>query len=120
MLSILGHGRYQCHGRCAGPDYNDFLISIVQILRPLLGMNDLAREAFPAFEFRCVSFCVTVIARAHQEKVTANDYGLIRTLTPGFDRPFGIVARPCCFLYEMAISNVFVDVVLSRRLFQVL
>ena len=44
------HRRHQRHRRRPGSDHHDALVGVVEVLRPRLGMHDLALETLPTLE----------------------------------------------------------------------
>src|SRR5262249_13696788 len=91
---VLRHGWDQRHRRGPGADHDHLLAGVVEVLRPLLGMEDLAREALAALELGRVALLVAVVARAHEEEVAGEADGLSGVRSQGVDRPGGILAGP--------------------------
>ena len=66
----FGHLRHQGHSSGATADDHHLLATVVQVLRPMLGVHPLAFEAVHARQGRCVAMFVVVVAAAHQQETT--------------------------------------------------
>ena len=64
----LGHRRHQRHRGRAAADHHDPLARVVEVLRPVLRVDDLPAEVLDAGELRQVALVVAVVAAAHQQE----------------------------------------------------
>ena len=90
----FGHGRHEGHGRCPGPNDQDTLARVVEVLGPGLGVHNLTAEPVSTRECWKVTLAVAVVAGAHEQKSTSQRCGLAGGGKCGGDRPTGRVARP--------------------------
>jgi hypothetical protein len=94
MGGIIGDGRNQrCRGG-AGADHDDPLVLVVEILGPLLRVNDPALEGLHGLPLRRITFRVAVVALAHPEEVRREANRFAAVGPDSFDGPEIFLARP--------------------------
>ena len=99
MRGSARHRRNNGDGGCTRTDDHHTLVGVVEVLWPLLRMNDGSGKPFAAGKHRLVALFVAVVTRAHKQEV-ARRHGLRTCLfVRCCDGPFGIRARPLCFRY---------------------
>src|SRR6266849_6083944 len=114
MGGILGDGRNQRRRGGAGADHDDFLVLVVEIVGPLLRMNDPALEGLHGLPLRRITFRVPVIALAHPEEVRREANRFAGIDPDGFDGPEIFLARPPCrgnlvLVADVGGEGVFLD-----------
>ena len=114
MGAIPGHRRDQCRRSRAGADDDDALVLVVEIVRPILRMNDRALESRHVLPFGRIAFGMAIIALAHPEEVGGEAMGLAGVRPDGFDGPEVLLARPArradpVLIADMAAEIVFLD-----------
>src|SRR5207302_197776 len=105
--------------RRTAADDDDALPGVVEILRPVLRMDDLALEAIHAFEARRVALIVAVVAGTHHQEVRGDDDALTRVGAFGLDGPLRIFAGPLGPQHLVLVADLLVDAELPRRLLDV-
>ena len=74
MARSVCHRRDQRDGCSTAANHNDFLTRIIDILWPLLRMNNLAFERINTYKVRRITLIIAIITSATIDKVTC-DYG---------------------------------------------
>ena len=115
---LLAQRRDQRHRGGAAADHDDPLAGVVEVVRPVLGMDDRAGEALAARELGRVSLVVAEVAGAAAEPA-AGDLGRL-DLPVGagpldLDVPERLGARPLGANDAMAEADLVGDVVLAPR-----
>ena len=116
MRRTLGQGGDERDRRRATADDHDSLARVVEILRPLLRVDDSSAEACNAGPLRRVPALVIVIAGAEIEEVAGElDH---RFVVSGFSLhgPARVVRRPGDASHAMVVSNSLVQAVLGGSL----
>lgn len=80
MGGIARHRGDQGDGGGAGPDDDDLLAPVVEILGPVLRMDDLPREVVAACELRSEALVVVVVAGAREHPAGLDLGGLARVV----------------------------------------
>ena len=115
---VLRHRRDDGGGGGTGTDDHHAFAGMIEILGPLLRMDDGALERFLIREARPIAGFVVVVALAHEEEVAAEfDLALV-CLRP--HRPAGVGGGPGSAGDLMAEADVRLDAVLFHHLMQVL
>ncbi len=117
-LGPLGHRRDQRHRGGAAADHHDPLADVVEVLRPVLGVDDPALEALAAGELRRVALVVAVIASAAVEEV-AGQLDRLAAGALGDHGPARLPAAPLGAHHPVAEADVLLDAVLARGLVDV-
>ncbi len=113
----IHQSRNQGHCGSAGPDHDDLLARVVEVLRPVLRMDDGALEVVVALEGRQVALVVVVVTAAREQE-RARHLALLAVVVDG-ERPSIVGVRPLGGQHPVAVADVFVDAVLRRGLFDV-
>ena len=94
----VGDGRDESHGCCAGADHHYPLSGVVEVVGPLLGVDDPPSKSVPAWELRGVALPVAVVAGAHEQEPTRHGDYLVRvsarTGADGGKGPTRVAAGP--------------------------
>ena len=96
----------------ARADHDDLLAVVVQIVRPLLRVNDRALEGLDAIPLRRIALRMTVIALAHPQEVRGHCDGLAGIGPRRGDRPQIVSAGPVRLRDLVPIADVAGEVVL--------
>src|SRR5690606_21093100 len=106
MGAAAGDRRHQ--GGRGGPrsDHDDPLAFDLEILRPLLRMDDGATELVHARPLGRVAPGMAVVALAHPEAAARHPEGLARVAAAPFERPGRVLLRPARALDGMAVADV--------------
>ncbi len=110
----LRHFRHEGHGRRTGADDGDGLARVVEIVRPVLRVDDLARKRLLALEVRAVALVVIVVAGTDRQEVA----GQVALALRCFDRevPKRIFRRPAGRHDLVVVENAFIDAELAGRI----
>src|SRR6266849_9366921 len=116
MGGIPGDSRNQRRRGGAGADHDDFLVFVVEIVGPLLRVNDPALEGLHGLPLRRITFRVPVVALAHPEEVRreANRFAAIGP--DSFDCPEIFLARPPRRGNLVPIADVMAEIVFLDHL----
>ncbi len=94
MAALVGHGRNEGRRCRAGADDDHLLVPVVEVVRPCLGVHDLAVETIHSLPFRGVTPAVAVVPLAHPQEV-AGEADLFAGIGAGdLERPTPVVGRP--------------------------
>ena len=107
LLCGLRHRGHQRHRRRAAADHDHALARIIQIVRPLLRVDDLPPESLRAFEMRRMAARIIIIAAAHVEE-RAGDMALLAILLD-LQRPLGVFGGPARRHHLATEANMPVD-----------
>ncbi len=114
-----GHFRHQGHRRGPRADHHHPLAGIVQILRPMLRMDDAALEVGLAGKLRPIALGVVVIARAHEQEI-AGDLGRLGAGPPVvIHRPVRFGRTPGGAPDLVAVADVPIDAEGLGRVLQI-
>ena len=92
MLSLIRHRRHQRHSCGPRSDNHDFLARINEVLRPKLGMNEIALKSVFSGKFRRITFFIFIITTAHMQPVTSQC--LLFPANLNINSPFGLRTVP--------------------------
>ena len=115
VRGVLRHRRHQGHRGRAAADHDHALAGVVEVLRPVLRVDDRAGEALFALELRREPFVVAVVAAARPEEVAGQPQPLA-VLALRLDRPARPLARPLGGDDAVAVADPPLDPVLARGL----
>src|SRR5882757_4017506 len=118
LRSLLGQRRDQRHRRSAAADDHHLLALVVEILGPVLWMNNRALELVEAGEVWGVALVVVVVAGPEEEEAAA--VGLFGPVLLGGDGPGVVRGVPVRRADVGAEPDVLIDAVLVRGGVQVL
>ena len=74
VRGLLGHRRHQRHRGGAAADHDDALAGVVEVLGPVLRVDDRAGEAVDPLELGRVALVVAVVAAAGPEEVAGQPH----------------------------------------------
>ena len=114
VLGVPRHRRDERDRSRAAADHHHSLARVVEVLGPVLGVDDLPAEALGALEFRGERLVVAIVARAHEEEVARELHGLAVVL--GLHRPARLLGRPLRSHHLVPEPDRRLDVVLARGL----
>ncbi len=120
MAAVGRHRGHDGGGGGAGADDEDVLALVVEVLRPGLGMDDLALEVIHARPFRRVPLGVAVVALAHPEEAGREVLRLAGIRAGRLDRPAVLCARPLRRGDPVVVADVPLKAVLLDHLAHVL
>src|SRR4051812_11987094 len=106
MRSAVRHCGNQRDGSGSAADDDDLLASVIEILGPMLRMNDLAAEMADARETRLVARIIAVVTSASVKEVAGVADGLAGLVTFDFHRPARVVGRPRGGEHALAKTDV--------------
>ena len=109
VRGLLGHGGHERDGGGAAADDDHTLARVVEIVGPLLRMDDRAGEALGAFERGRVTVVVAVVAAAREQEAGGQLDALARVSTFSGDVPAGVGRRPVGGHDAMPEADVVVD-----------
>src|ERR1700688_2362262 len=116
MGRLVGHRRDQRHRGGAAADHHYALARIVEVLGPMLGVNDLALKALGSLELWCVALVVAVVAACAEQPAARDVDRLTGVRAYRLHRPARLLARPLRTNHLVAEANVALDPVLVGRL----
>ena len=96
----------------ARADYDNILACVVEILWPILRVNDLALVVRHPNPFRRVAPRVPVIALAHPEEIGGEPETFAGIRPARLERPKILAARPACRRDLVTITDVAAEIVL--------
>ena len=114
-MAALGRDRRdQCRRRRARTDDDDRLPGVVDILRPILRVNDPPFEVLHSGPFGRITLGMTVVALAHPQKIGSDPHRLAGIGPHTFEGPELVAARPagrgdCVPIADMAVETVLGD-----------
>ena len=119
VLRGLRHRRQQGDRGGAATDHDHSFAGVIEVLRPMLRVDDLTGKAFAPFEVRSVALVIPVIAGPGEDPV-----GLDRDVLTGvgpvdLHRPERLLRRPRRRHDAMVVPDVLGEPVLLDRLLQV-
>ena len=107
LLRRPRHRGHQRNRRRAAADHDHALVGVIQIIGPLLRMDDLPPESLRAFEMRRMAARIIVIAAAHVEE-RAGDMARLAILLD-LQHPLGIFGGPARRHHLAAEADMPVD-----------
>ena len=119
MLGLVCHGWQQRDGGGTAADHHDTLAGVVEIIRPMLGVDHLALEAFNAFQLRGEALIVVEVAGGAEQPFGQHRFALARVCAFDFNRPQGLRAGPRCLNHLVLQADMAIDSVLGGGLAQV-
>src|SRR6516164_4080509 len=116
MAAFCGDRRNQCRRRRTRADNDDGLARIVEILRPILRVNDPAFVVLHSAPFGGVALAMAVVALAHPQKVRGETHRLAGVGPDAFERPELVPARPAGRGDRVPIADMMIETVLGDDL----
>ena len=110
---LIGHGGHDCDSSGAAADDNDPLVPIVEIGRPVLGVNALPLELLHARKVGQIAGFVIVVTGATDKEVATEVAGQTGIQIPGADDPVLLLAAPLSLLGFDPEADQFVDAILA-------
>ena len=111
---VVGHCRHQRDRGRAAADHHDALVAVVEIVRPVLRMDERAGEIVLARQLGTVALVVVVVPGAHDEEVTRPRLGRAAAFVDCGNGPSAVVARPAGVGRLAAEGDVLGHAVLGR------
>ena len=108
----LGHGGRQGDRGGAAADHHHLLAGVVEVGRPVLGVDDRPAEAVSAGEVGLVAVVVAVVAAAGEQEPAGELHRLSGVGAFGGDVPAGFVARPVGGHDAVVEADVAIDALL--------
>ena len=109
MGRLFRHGGNERDRGGAAADDHDPLVGVVDVLGPLLRVDDWAGEALHALEVRRVALVVAVVAAAEEQEPARHADRFARVAPLRLDGPPRVVARPLRARDAVVEADVFVD-----------
>ena len=116
MRGLLRHGRHQGDRGCPAANDHHLLARIVEILRPVLRVHNLATEITFVREVRFVALIIIVVAGTPDHEVGGVVLGFAGFFVQGREFPAFVDARPVRRFDGQAKANVALNVVFPRGL----
>ena len=116
---LLRHRGNERHGRGTAADHDHPLVTIVEILGPMLRMHQAALEVLGAGKDRLMTGFVVVVAAAEVQEIAGVANGLFLRPDLRIDCPLRILARPGRRLHTVIEAEVPIDAEVVRRFSQV-
>ena len=113
----IGQRWNESHCRRTAADHDDLLARVVEVLGPVLGVDDGALEVLRAGELRRVALVVVVVAAASEQEV-AGDLHLFAVALDA-KRPPVVRVGPVGGDHLLAVPDVLVDAGLGDRLLEI-
>ena len=113
----IGKGGNQSHSGRPAADHHDLLALVVEVLRPVLRMDDGAAEVLGARELRRIALVVVVVAAGREEE-RGGDLDLFPAPVDA-KRPAVVGVGPVRGDDLLAVADVLVDAVLGDGLLEV-
>ncbi|PHK11687.1 hypothetical protein VF09_06710 [Nostoc linckia z9] len=120
VRGVLRHLGHQGHRRRTAADHDHALAAIVELLGPMLRVDDRTPEALAAGELGRIAFLVAIIAAAHEEEVAAEEQLLLLRPALHLDLPGRCLGRPGRTLHPVLVADMLVDAVIPGGLPQIL
>ena len=101
-------------------DHDDAFVGIIEVVAPVLRMDDRPAEVLNAMPLRRITLIVAIISRTHEQKIAAQLNSLFTIKPFDIDCPDCVLRRPTDAAHSMAKADLFVDAEFARGIFDVL